>query len=99
MLDYLLVSQPDHQHLTLMNATFADNTAAVSESKTTQVAYYTKTEAKAMTAAIAKDDEVIEVIVGQHDADRQIRGVKSRLKSKVAKLTEAQFHKDYGHLG
>ena len=83
-LDYLLVSHADQEHLTLLNAAFANNTAAVSETKATRVDYYTRTEAKAMTAAIAKDDDVIEVFVGQHDADRQIRGVKSRLKSKVA---------------
>ncbi len=92
-MDYLLVSQSDQQHLNLLNAAFADNTAAVSESKTTQVAYYTKTEARAMTAAISKDDEVIEVIVGQHDADRQIRGFDPSLKPTVAKLTLAPLHK------
>ena len=43
--------------------------------------------------------EPTEVIVAQHDADRQLRGVKSGLKAKVAKLSVLEFHKHYGHLG
>ncbi len=39
------------------------------------------------------------MIVAQHDADRQLRGVKAGLKAKVAKLTVLEFHKHYGHLG
>ena len=40
-----------------------------------------------------------EIIVGQHDADRTLRGVKTGLKSKVSKMTVKEFHKHYGHLG
>ena len=42
---------------------------------------------------------VVDVLVAQHDADRQVRGVKSGLKSDRQKLTEGEFHKNYAHLG
>ena len=38
------------------------------------------------------------MIVAQHDAYRQLRGVKAELKAKMAKLTVLEFHKHYGHL-
>ena len=98
-LDYLLVSHPEQRHIKLLNAAFKDNQDDASAVNSVQVEIYSQKQVRAMVTKISDDSDVIEVIVGQHDADRQIRGVKSRLKSKVAKLTEAQFHKEYGHLG
>ena len=40
-----------------------------------------------------------DVLIGQHDDDRQIRGVKLGLRTDRQKMTEAQFHDNYGHLG
>ena len=46
----------------------------------------------------AKADGV-EVFVGQHEEDCEIRGTKAGLKFGRPKLTELEFHQDYGHLG
>ena len=98
-LDYMLIEDPKEEHTAWLKATFEDNSRALSAISFSKVEFYGTEDARAMANKIAEDKDVFEVIVGRHDADRQIRGVKSRLKSKVAKLTEADFHDLYGHLG
>ena len=42
---------------------------------------------------------VTEVLVAQHQDDREIRGVKSRLRNKQQQMTANEFHKLYSHIG
>ena len=48
---------------------------------------------------VTDSEDVVDVIIAQHEEDRAIRGTKAGLKSKQQKQPILDFHSDYGHIG
>jgi len=96
--DYMVIKNPTKEHYKLLAAYHADmvhmNELAKGEAKR-----FDQVTTRIMVADLKRDTAVTEVYVGQHDADRQLRGVKLGLKSDIQKMTASEFHKHYGHLG
>jgi hypothetical protein len=60
---------------------------------------YTAMQANQITDTAWDTEAVQEIIVGQHQDDRLIRGVKSGLRQRKQKMTAKEFHREHAHLG
>jgi len=96
--DYMVITDPQPEHFKLLAAHHLDmihlNELAKEEAKR-----FDQETTRTMVADLKRDTDVTEVLVGQHDADRQLRGVKLGLKTDIQKMSCKDFHKFYGHLG
>ena len=97
--DYLVVENPKQEHGKLLAAYHEDKSLRCCEINVQKVQWFEKTESQAMANEHKTHPGVHDVLVAQHDADRQVRGVKLGLKTDRQKMTEKQFHENYGHLG
>jgi len=97
--DYMVVREPRPEHYKLLAAHHVDMRAFSCQASNDKIQFFDINESRKMANAAGKGDSVEEILVGQHDADRQVRGVKLGLKTDKQKLTAKQFHEHYGHLG
>jgi site-specific DNA-cytosine methylase len=96
-IDYLIVKDPQPEHHKLLAAYHTD--MCKSKAEVAKIKFFDEKSTQGIISNIEVSAFGVDVMVGQHDADRQIRGVKAGLKSDRQKMTEANFHTHYGHLG
>ena len=72
--------------------------SAVSQS---EVKYFDGDQVRAMANDISdgRSKDVLEVMIGQHPMDCEIRGVKAGLRTENQRMTELEFHRLFGHIG
>ena len=97
--DYLIIKDPKAEHKRLLEAYHTDISEICCVENVNKIKYFDIKECHAMLNETAKRTDVIDILVGQHDADRQLRGVKLGLKTEKQKMTEQEFHNHHGHLG
>jgi site-specific DNA-cytosine methylase len=96
-IDYLLINNATSDHSKLLAAFQVDMSE---QSDPRRIAkFYDEASSLGIVERGKVSVMVADVLVGQHDMDRQIRGVKLGLKTDRQKMSEAQFHDNYGHLG
>ena len=72
--------------------------SAVSQS---EVKYFDADQLQDMAGGVSggNSKDVLEVMIGQHPMDCEIRGVKAGLRTEKQRMTELEFHQLFGHIG
>ena len=100
-LDYIITKDAKPEHKAWLAACYTDQLMANSAVSQSEVKYFDGDQVRAMANDISdgRSKDVLEVMIGQHPMDCEIRGVKAGLRTEKQRMTELEFHQLFGHIG